>query len=204
MLLSHIALAALPLFAPDIIMRGEHGVTHELVVETAPELEGWRLYAAPTAGFGGVDLVVDGTPFTFSSKYGTRFYAIPEGEELPDWVQSHARDETPELTARWDAFPSWDPPVHEVGTAPDGDPLQRILTNLRWQGVEDEALVVVGETRWGSGGEELSSWPSEPAEGEILGLGGRIGERPSRIPIVLLLVAVSGLLGLVVLLTRRS
>ena len=62
MLLAFAALLTASLSSPDLILPGHHGVTHELVVETAPDVEDWRLFAAPTAGFGGLHEVVDGDP----------------------------------------------------------------------------------------------------------------------------------------------
>ena len=193
MLLALAALLTASLSSPDLILPGHHGVTHELVVETAPDVEDWRLFAAPTAGFGGLHEVVDGEPFSFSSKYGTRFYAIPDGEQVPEFLAPFDRDEEPELGARWDAFPSCEPPVSEVRSVPEDDPVQHILTSLRWVGVDGEGptLEVIGERRTGSSGEVLE------------GLGGRPGPAPTpSFSLYLVALVVLGIVGLAVILSR--
>ena len=64
-------LAVLAAPAPDVLMPGYRAVSHQLVLEAAPQFEQFDLYAFPVRGFGGVTALAPGVPFEFSSKYGT-------------------------------------------------------------------------------------------------------------------------------------
>ena len=98
-----------------------------------------RFIAHPTAGFGGQIEIEPGVPFGFSSKYGTRIYAVPDG--------------VPFVSADRDGpDPSWavgEIPVGEVSSVAIGSTLVSIETRLRVAGVAEGRieLTVVGEER---------------------------------------------------------
>lgn len=188
-LIGALALLALAGVPADVISMGHHPVDHTLVLETSPEVEGRRLVAAPVRGFGGVARIEQGVPFAFSGKYGTLFYAVPSGEELPPFVPPFDRDDAADGAAEWSAFPSWRVPVGEISQVPDSNPLARVETRISWSGPEGE-VEVVGETRWDATGAMLA----ESAPGEAPGV-------PSGV-IAIALVGLAGLCVVAVLLRR--
>ncbi|MCB9914348.1 MAG: hypothetical protein H6828_04240 [Planctomycetes bacterium] len=136
-----VALVALagPALARDVLPPGYHDVEHVLVLEG--DAHGWRLVAAPTAGFGVREVRV-GEPFEFSSKYGTRLWAFAAGAAVPErWeagtFEGHA------LVADLPA---------EVASVPLRNPVQRVETHLALEGLADGELRLrrVSETRTGS------------------------------------------------------
>lgn len=181
-LIGALALVALAGAPSDVISMGSHAVDHTLVLETAPEVEGRRLVAAPVRGFGGVERIEQGVPFRFSSKYGTRFYAVPSGEEIPPFSAPIDRDDPTDGAAEWAAFPTWRVPVGEISQVPDSNPLTRVETRISWSGPEGE-VEVVGETRWDAGGAVLA----ESAPGGAAG-----------VPSGVIAIALVGLAGLCV------
>ncbi len=161
--------------APDILPMGHRAVVHELVVEASPALAGWRLVATPTRGFHGVHAVEPGAPFTFSSKYGTKLYAIRDGDPLPPHP----------VPAEWKkAHPSSPIPVAQVATVAIGDSTARVVTTLRIETVDAETLKVA----------EIETKRFD-ADGEVPGRGVSIA--------VLIGAAAAGLTALVRLLRRR-
>jgi hypothetical protein len=140
------ALYAPPL-AADILPPGHRDVRHELVLEELSPGEGWTMVVTPVRGFGGVSVIEPGVPFTFSSKYGTRVYALPGDAPVP---------EDPDAV-RALALAVGDLPVAEVSSTPLVSPLTRVLTTLRVVSVEEGRVVleVVDERRLGAGGLEV-------------------------------------------------
>lgn len=143
-----VALAALLVAAPagarDLIPPGHRPVVHELVFDRLELPPGTRLVATPVRGFGGVEEVQAGTPFRFSSKYGTAFHLVPEGEE----VTAPGRDLD---------HPSAAPPVGEIRSLPLVNPVARVLTTLALDGAEagELRLSVVNEERFDANGEPV-------------------------------------------------
>jgi len=138
-----VACAALAL-PPDLITPGNKSVRHELSLDVDETFAEWRFLAAPTAGFRGVTTIEAGQPFRFSSKYGTRIYALPAGEAPPE-----------RCTEEWAAGrPQSEPGVGEIGQVSILSPLARVLTRLRVVEVSEGALKLerVGEERWDSSG----------------------------------------------------
>jgi len=140
------ALSATPLEA-DVLPPGSRGVRHELVLEASEVLDGWTLAATPVRGFGGVTVIEPGVPFTFSSKYGTRVYALPAGSPVadePDAVRAAASAEG-------------EIPVAEVTSTPLVSPLTGVVTTLRVVAIEDGVLTleVAGERSLGVAGLEV-------------------------------------------------
>ena len=125
--------------APDVLMPGHRAIQHRLVLEWDAEQHGERFFAHPTAGFGDQIEIEPEVPFRFSSKYGTRIYAVPDGE--------------PFVSADRDGpDPSWavgEIPVGQVDSVPIGSTLVSIETRLRVASVAEGRieLVEVGEQR---------------------------------------------------------
>lgn len=152
--------------APDLMMPGHRRVEHRLVLEWDAEEHGERFYAHPTAGFGGQIEIQPEVPFGFSSKYGTRIYAVPNGELFV----SEGR-EGPD--------PSWavgEIPVGQVSSVRVGSTLRSIETRLRVVGVADGRieLVVAGEDR------KRALWPYLAVVAVGLGLVGGLMMRRKR------------------------
>jgi hypothetical protein len=166
-------LSAAPLRA-DVIPAGHKPVEHLLVVSEALA-DGEVVAAAPTRGFHGVQAVIPGEPFTFSSKYGTRLYVLPAGAGIPTDLEA----------LRAAAIASSDIPVSEVITVPFWEPVTSIVTTLRLARIPGGALSiqVIGEVR--SGG--------FAAQGRLLAIAA-----------VLVAVGLAGLVGIVWLVRRLT
>jgi hypothetical protein len=77
---------ALCLFAPkpDIVTPGFKKVAHQVAVGNSADFEEWAFYGVTPLGPAGITAVVSDDPFTYSSKYGTKIYALPAGTEVPE------------------------------------------------------------------------------------------------------------------------
>jgi hypothetical protein len=141
-LLGLAVIGASPLRA-DVIPPGHKPVEHVVVISEALA-NGEVLAAAPTRGFHGIQTVVPGEPFSFSSKYGTRLYALPADQPVPGDVAA----------VRAAALASSDIPVSEVTSVPLADPLARVVTTLRITAPASNQLVVevLSEERFDSFG----------------------------------------------------
>lgn len=118
--------------AADLVPPGHKNVRHELVFEDSELFARHRIVAAPIAGFKGVARVEPGVPFSFSTKYGTRLYVLPE-----DVTEVEAFDR--------DAFAEWIhclPPRSEMRTVVMTSPVARAETVLRLVSVDDTGLVI--------------------------------------------------------------
>lgn len=147
-------------FLADLVLPGTKPVEHRLVLDPGPHGTEWRFLAFPVRGFGGVEHVLPEQPFEFSSKYGTRIYAVRPDETVPErpdaeWITKHPVGAIPVSE------------VHAVGLA---DPLSSVETRLRVDGVDATAvrLSIVGEER-------EHAWPpfltwAVPAGGVALGV----------------------------------
>lgn len=161
------------LAVPDLLPIGHRGVVHELVLEDSELLGQFRLVAGPTRGFGGLAEIDPGVPFRFSSKYGTRIYALPLDEPLP--AESPALGRFP---AGWpEEFLTGSIPVLEVRSVPVLSSVHRILTTLRITGVDEKereiGLKVTAEQRWDRRGRPIT-WASIPIL-SVLALAGLAG-----------------------------
>ena len=132
----------------DVVPPGNKSVSHKLVFEASPLFESHRLIAMPVRGFGGFTEVRPGSPFWFSSKYGTRLYVVPEDYSPPERISP--REELP--------FPSCDVPVASVTFVPTFSPVKSILTTLQLTKVGDETIqvAVVDHVEYGSDGKPAS------------------------------------------------
>jgi hypothetical protein len=133
--------AVLPVNLPDLLPPGGHPVQHELVLDWSGAPEGARFVASPSAGLHGHHVIARGEPFRFSSKYGTRIFAVPPGASLPP-----AREALREVD-----WPSAGVPVTEIGWAARGNPLRSVRTSLRVERADARTLElrVCGVQRFG-------------------------------------------------------
>lgn len=130
----------LPASAPDMLLPGHTATKHELVL-TWDDAVRERFVASPGRRLHGSRLLTRGEPFPFSSKYGTRIYAVPADAVLPD----------AKATLRESTWPSAAIPVREVASVRNGYPVTRVLTTLRVAAVRDDGLEleVIDEQRFG-------------------------------------------------------
>ncbi len=133
---------------PDVLPPGHKSVRHELVLDWGDDLGGYRLFAYPTRGFHGHHEIRRGEPFTFSSKYGTKIYALPAARAFPE-----QRDEVAAL-----ACPSAPVPVAQVSSVAMSDPVARIETRVQVERATADGLefTVLGTRRLGADGQETS------------------------------------------------
>lgn len=114
----------------DLIPPGYRRVSHTLCFEPSEQLEKVRLVAAPVLGFGGVCNIEPGVPFSFSGKYGTKIYAVPEDVgPLEDFDRK-----------KFDQWPSIDPPVEQVANVPESSPITSVETKLKFNGISGNEL----------------------------------------------------------------
>jgi len=135
---------------PDVLLPGHKGVSHELILEWGEDLAAQRFVAHPVRGFNGHHEIERGVPFSFSSKYGTRIYAVPSGNEF-----AAERDKVAELE-----WPCAAVPVAEVRSVDSGSPLTRIESSVRVEQVTLDSIQfeVLGERRFDSSGTEIGSF----------------------------------------------
>lgn len=116
----------------DVLPPGHKSVHHELVFVASDALSASRLVAAPTAGFHGVAVIKPGERISFSSKYGTKFYLVPNDQPLPT---DFDRDQFAQLL-------QVSPPVHEISSVPWTSSVSSALTVLKLESVSDSGLVI--------------------------------------------------------------
>lgn len=143
-----LALAALVAFAAsaasDVLLPGTRPVRHELVLEPSPHFAEHDFVAAPVRGFGGITRIEPGVPFTFSSKYGTRLFAIEPGAECPEGYESPEGPAVARIARAVGAIP-----LAQVASVPVTSTLESITTRLRIASIADgriELAVVDTET----------------------------------------------------------
>lgn len=125
----------------DILLPGHKSISHQLVFESSPLFGDYSLVAAPIRGIDGVHVVVPGQPFPFSSKYGTRFYLVPESDAV---VSKFDREQ-------FDHWPSTLPPVSHISSVPVTSPVNSAVTTLRFAELQERrasqllALVLVAD-----------------------------------------------------------
>lgn len=132
----------------DILVPGTKSVQHRLVFEDSQLFREHRLVAAPVRGFAGVHEVEPGVPIQFSSKYGTRLYLVPAGEEL------EGRLEAGKLP-----WPSCAVPVAQKAAVKLISPVQSVVTTCQLTSIDDGRPVVieVSTVEFGGDGEPVSS-----------------------------------------------
>lgn len=135
----------------DLIPPGHKSVKHELVFVDSASLDSHRLVAAPIRGLHGVMEVQAGQRFRFSTKYGTRFYLVPDDlRPLPEFDR--------ELFAQW---PSVAPPISETRSASMISPVASALTTLRLADVtsSEPKIELVNHIEFDSSGNPVT-WKS--------------------------------------------
>lgn len=151
MAFAHGYLAAPPL---DVLPLGHKGVHHEVTFEVDGALGDYRFVIGPLAGFHGFEYVEVGGSYPISSKYGTKLFALPSGQELPD---EGVRD--------WLSAQPSSGVFSEVSSVSIANPLKRILTSYRVADVTSSEVVVeqLAEVRQDSQGREIDSSSSVAA-----------------------------------------
>ncbi len=137
----------------DVLPPGHKAVRHELLLVRDAAPVDWVFFVSPVRGFGGSERIEPGTPFGFSSKYGSRIYAYRKDGPLP------SPDGVADLGL---AVAAASIPVAEVGSAALWRPLARVVTTLDVKmGEADQfRLEPVAEARYDAFGRELggASW----------------------------------------------
>ncbi|MDF1799061.1 MAG: hypothetical protein P1V81_07790 [Planctomycetota bacterium] len=137
----------------DLAIPGHKDVVHQLSLDLTDAQLGWTFVAAPVRGFGGMTVIEDQVPFSFSGKYGTRLFALPPSVATPE-----------EYDPGWvDRYPSSLPGVSHIGSVPWSHPVARILSHLAVAeldlgldgGPQVLALEVVGHEQWTASGVPL-------------------------------------------------
>lgn len=126
--LAHLGAVAL---RADVIPPGHRPVEHVFAVRE-PLPTGVTLVAAPTSGFTGVQVVAAGTEVAFSTKYGTRLYALPAGTEIPG----------DPAAVRAAAVASADLPMLEVTSTSLTSPVSKFISWLRVERTPEGGLAV--------------------------------------------------------------
>ncbi|MCB9883763.1 MAG: hypothetical protein H6832_02100 [Planctomycetes bacterium] len=134
--------------SPDVILPGHKSVEHRIVLDWGSDLDRYRFFVSPNAGFHGNALAERGVQMRFSSKYGSRIWAVPANEEPPVAGKR--------IEGSW---PNARVPVGEWSSVPIGTPVAKVITHLRIVAVDDQTLrfETVSEQRFDSRGREIGS-----------------------------------------------
>lgn len=116
----------------DLIPPGHKSIKHQLVFLDSPLLTEHRLIAAPVRGFGGFSEVKAGHPFYFSSKYGTKIYAVPKDYQPP--TRYSPGEALP--------FPHSEPPTNSITSVSLLQNTSRIETHCRLVAVTETSLEI--------------------------------------------------------------
>ncbi len=116
----------------DILLPGHKSVKHQLVFEDSAAFQQHRLIAAPIAGFSGVEEILPGRPFAFSTKYGTAFYLVPRDQVIPEFDRE-----------RFDQWPHQSPPVTQIRSRPVTSLVASALTTLKFSGLDESGVPII-------------------------------------------------------------
>ena len=116
----------------DLIPPGHKSVSHKLVFVDSQLLQSHRVIAMPVRGFGGAEEVKAGHPFRFSSKYGTRLYAVPRDFVPPKRVSP----------GKPLPFPSCEVPVTCVTSVPGFSPVASLTSTCKLSKVTADQIRV--------------------------------------------------------------
>ena len=93
-----------PVALADLLPPGHKAVDHHLIFNSSVALQNHRLVAAPIRGFHGFAEICQGQPVPFSTKYGTKIFAVPTDYQFPEKYRLEDLED----------FPSTAPPVHAI------------------------------------------------------------------------------------------
>ncbi len=122
---------------PDLTTPGFKKIRQEVAIENPHDFEGWLIVAATHLGPSHVTVVEPGVPFTYSSKYPSRVYALPAGTPVPS-----SPDNRRIPRSEFDGFLSASPPVSHPSSVPTISPVARALTTIRIRSISGEGMVL--------------------------------------------------------------
>lgn len=122
---SHVTLA-------DLLPPGHKAVDHYLIFTSSAALQNHRLVAAPIRGLHGFAEIRQGQPVPFSTKYGTRIFAVPTDYQLPEECKPEDLED----------FPSTAPPVHAITSLSVLRSTTQIKTFCEVTSVTETAVVI--------------------------------------------------------------
>lgn len=111
---------------PDLTLPGFKKVSHQVAIENSEDFDGWLVVGATLFGPSHVTVAEPGVPFFYSSKYGTRIYALPRGTDLPT---SSEGGRVPR--AAFESFLQARPPVSSPSQVSVLSPVASVLTTIR-------------------------------------------------------------------------
>ncbi|MBL4770810.1 MAG: hypothetical protein JKY61_06640 [Planctomycetes bacterium] len=137
---------------PDMTPAGFKKIDLLVAIENPLDFDGWQVVAATHFGPAHMTVVEPNVPFLFSSKYGTRVYAVPTGATLPE-ANSFGHTERSEFSE----FPATMPPVTAASTASIFSPIDQVLTTLRIVAIGEDGIEfeTVGSERFDAEGQNV-------------------------------------------------
>jgi MYXO-CTERM domain-containing protein len=144
-LVTFLALAT-PLAQADIIPDGNHGVSHDFVIEGIDQFPGLAFFAYPLWMGGGVEPLDEGEAFSFYKFASPHLIAMP--------VSASVQATDIETLLEDPALPRTERPFSCISTAPDNDPTRRIVSTFRVTGIEGQVILIeqVSQVRLNSSG----------------------------------------------------
>ncbi|MEZ6002833.1 MAG: hypothetical protein R3F17_13310 [Planctomycetota bacterium] len=109
---------------PDVAVPGFKKIRQEVAIENPDDFPGWTVVAATFLGPSHITVVEPDVPFSYSSKYGTRVFGVPDGTPIPEWNRGDPRDAFAD-------FPTGFPPVSHASMVAAYAPTDRVLTTVR-------------------------------------------------------------------------
>ena len=115
----------------DILPPGHKNVRHSIVFVQSDALKRHQIVAAPIAGLKGETEVQADVPISFSTKYGTRFYVLPNDQAAPEFDRD-----------TYEQWPACQPPVSEIRSVPVYSPVASALTTVKLVDVGPDGPVI--------------------------------------------------------------
>jgi hypothetical protein len=112
--------------SPDITSPGFKKVSHQVAIENPKDFDGWLVVAATLFGPSHVTVAEPGVPFSYSSKYGTRIYALPSGTEVPNSQEGWSG-----MAKAFEGSLRASPPVSSPSQVSVLSPVASVLTTIR-------------------------------------------------------------------------
>ncbi|MFT4649494.1 MAG: hypothetical protein ACI9X4_002734 [Glaciecola sp.] len=111
---------------PDITSPGFKKVSHQVAIENPKDFDGWQVVVATLLGPSHITVAEPGVPFSYSSKYGTRIYALPSGTEVPTSPEGIRVSRV-----AFEGFLQASPPVSSPSQVSVLSPVTSVLTTIR-------------------------------------------------------------------------